>query len=68
MKTEIISKLIFFSYFLFALSLVILYLNKAAAIIILAASFGTFFLGGFLRTVILRNSSIQDHKKKKGRE
>ena len=66
MRTEIINKFIIFSYILFALSLVILYLNKAVAIIILAASFGTFLLGGLLRTSIFRDSSTQDDKGKKG--
>jgi len=43
---ERINKIIVFSYILFALSLMILYLNKAAAIIVLAASFLAFLIGG----------------------
>jgi len=67
MRMEVINKLIFFSYVLFALSIVALYLNKAAAISLLAASFGTFLLGGFLRTSIFRDSSTRDDKGKKGK-
>jgi len=60
MKNKMINKIVFLSYLLFALSLMVLYLNKAVAIIVLAVSFGTFLLGGFLRTL----SQIKSGKKK----
>jgi hypothetical protein len=61
---EIISKIIVFSYILFALSLMVLYLNKVAAIIVLAVSFLAFLLGGFLRAQ--NDSPNQNRKNKKG--
>lgn len=58
---EIINKIVVFSYILFALSLMALYLNKVAAIIVLIASFGAFLLGGFLRA---QNNSLNKNRKK----
>ena len=65
MKAGITNKIIVFSYLLFALSLLILYLNKAAAIIVLAVSFGIFLLGGFLHILIIRKPSTSRLKKEK---
>ena len=67
MKAGIVNKIIVFSYLLFALSLVILCLNKTLAIIVLAASFGTFLLGGLIRTLSENNSPLRIMKKKKGK-
>jgi len=65
MKNKMINKIVFLSYLLFALSLMVLYLNKAVAIIVLAASFGTFLLGGFLRTLSDNDSQIKTKKKRR---
>ena len=64
MKNKMINKIVFLSYLLFALSLMVLYLNKAVAIIVLVASFGTFFLGGLLRIPSNNDSQIKSGKKK----
>jgi len=54
-----------FSYILFALSLATLWLNKPLAIMVLAASFGTFLLGRVLH-ILSENDSPKTIKKKKG--
>jgi len=64
MKNKMINKIVFLSYLLFALSLMVLYLNKAVAIIVLVASFGTFLLGGLLRIPSNNDSQIKSGKKK----
>jgi len=63
MKAKISKTIIVFSYLLFTFSLMILCINKAAAIIILTASFGTFLLGGLIRSQ--NDSPTQNCKKKK---
>jgi len=59
---KITNKIISLSYILFALSLMILGLNKVAAIVILAVSVGAFLIGGLLRA---RNYSPNQHRKNK---
>ena len=68
MEAKIISKIVTgFSYLLFALSLIILCIDKAAAIMLLTVSFGTFLLGGFLRTLSENDSQIKTVKKEEGK-
>lgn len=57
-----INKIAIFSYILFAFSVIILYLNKVVAIMVLTASFGIFLLGGLLHA---RNDSANKNCKRK---
>jgi len=59
---KIINKVIAFSYILFAISLVILYINKVAALMILAASFFAFLISGLFSA---RNNSINQNNENK---
>jgi hypothetical protein len=62
-----INKIIIVSYLLFALSFMILYLNRVVAFLVLAASFLTFILGGIFHALSDKDSQIKTMKKKKGR-
>ncbi|RJS83896.1 hypothetical protein CW706_05275 [Candidatus Bathyarchaeota archaeon] len=61
---KIINKIIVFSYILFAPLLMVLYLNRVAAIIVLEVSFSAILLGGFL--CAQDDSHNQNGKNKKG--
>ena len=61
---EIINKIIIFSCILFAPLLMVLYLNRVAAIIVLEVSFLTILLGGFL---CAQNNSLNQNGKNKKR-
>ena len=58
---KIINKIFIFSYILFALSLIILSLNKVVAIMILAVSVVAFLIGGLFGA---RNDSLDQKPKK----